>query len=162
VDDERAVLGELLPRITRLSEVLSRGRLFEHVLESAGLSLERPAITVLVTLHRAGGPLRVGEIATRMQVAGPHVTRHVQGLERRGLVRRVGDPADQRARLIETTPAGADAAERYLAVLLGWLSDALAGWGPQDRRDLVRLLGRLLDDLHDRASAVVEPDPPLS
>jgi DNA-binding MarR family transcriptional regulator len=164
VDDDRAVLGELLPRLTRLSELLSRGRLFEQVLESAGLALERPAITVLVTLHRAGGPLRVGEIATRMQVAGPHVTRHVQGLERRGLVRRVEDPADQRARLIEATPAGADAAERYLSVLLGWLSDALAGWPRQDRQDLVRLLGRLLDDVHDRVAAAAggEPEPPLS
>src|SRR5690349_16462640 len=97
-----------------------------------------------------------------MQVAGPHVTRHVQGLERRGLVRRVEDPADQRARLIEATPEGADAAERYLSVLLGWLSEALGQWPDQDRRDLVRLLGRLIDDLHERVAAAVGPDAPLS
>jgi hypothetical protein len=38
-------------------------------------TLERPAMTVLATLHLAGQPLRVGEIAIRMQVVGPHVTR---------------------------------------------------------------------------------------
>jgi DNA-binding MarR family transcriptional regulator len=75
-------------------------------------------------------------------------------LERRGLVVRVADPDDQRARLIEPTAEGAGAADRYLRTLLGWFSEALADWPVQDRRDFGRLLGRFADDLTARLNAI--------
>lgn len=149
------MLAGLLPRITQLSAVLTRGRVVERAVAAAGIDVDRPALSVLITLHTAGGPLRVGEIATRMQVVGPHVTRQVNELERRGLVHRVADPADQRARLVEMTSGGADAVGRYLREVLGWFSGAMAGWSEQDRADLTRLLGRMVDDL----TAQVEEEP---
>ena len=159
MDRDPSLLADLLPRLTQLSGTLSRGRLFEHALAAAGLTLERPAMSVLATLHLAGQPLRVGEIATRMQVVGPHVTRHVNGLEKRGLIRRVTDPLDQRARLIEATPEGTAVTKRYLAVIEGWFTDALAEWSDHDRRELGRLLGRLADDLSGHLS-VLDGDGP--
>lgn len=149
------MLAGLLPRITQLSAVLTRGRVVERAVAAAGIDVDRPALSVLITLHTAGGPLRVGEIATRMQVVGPHVTRQVNELERRGLVHRVADPADQRARLVEMTSGGADAVGRYLREVLGWFSGAMAGWSEQDRADLTRLLGRMVDDL----TAQVDEEP---
>ncbi|KAA1012760.1 MarR family transcriptional regulator [Pseudonocardia sp. EV170527-09] len=149
------MLAGLLPRITQLSAVLTRGRVVERAVAAADIDVDRPALSVLITLHTAGGPLRVGEIATRMQVVGPHVTRQVNELERRGLVHRVADPADQRARLVEMTSGGADAVGRYLREVLGWFSGAMAGWSEQDRADLTRLLGRMVDDL----TAQVEEEP---
>ncbi|MFD8743310.1 MarR family winged helix-turn-helix transcriptional regulator [Streptomyces sp. NPDC059616] len=101
----------------------------------------------LLSLRTADGPLRIGEIADRMQVVGPHVTRQVQALEKRGLVRRVADPHDRRASLIEPTEAGAEGANRYVASLLAWFTEALTDWPPQDRDDLARLLARLVDDV---------------
>ncbi len=47
------------------------------------------------------------------------------GLERRGLVVRVADPEDQRARLIELTPDGKAVPDRYPRTLLGWFVDDL-------------------------------------
>lgn len=149
------MLAGLLPRITQLSAVLTRGRVVERAVAAAGIDVDRPALSVLITLHTAGGPLRVGEIATRMQVVGPHVTRQVNELERRGLVHRVADPVDQRARLVEMTSGAADAVGRYLREVLGWFSGAMAGWSEQDRADLTRLLGRMVDDL----TAQVEEEP---
>ncbi|MFD0648404.1 MarR family transcriptional regulator [Streptomyces malaysiensis subsp. malaysiensis] len=104
-DGEHDLLA-MLPRLTQLSGAVNRGRLTERAMEAAGVAVDRPAMSVLVSLHVAGGPLRVGEIAARMQVVGPHVTRQVNELARRGLVRRVTDPDDQRARLIEPTAEG--------------------------------------------------------
>lgn len=152
---EDPMLAGLLPRITQLSAVLTRGRVVERAVAATGIDVDRPALSVLITLHTAGGPLRVGEIATRMQVVGPHVTRQVNELERRGLVHRVADPADQRARLVEMTSGGADAVGRYLREVLGWFSGAMAGWSEQDRADLTRLLGRMVDDL----TAQVDEEP---
>ena len=104
----------MLPRLMQLGAVLNRGHLVERAMEAVGDPLDRPGLTVLITLRMAGQPLRVGEIAARMQVVGPHVTRHLHDLERRGLVRRVTDPDDQRARLIELTAEGAAATGRYM------------------------------------------------
>ncbi|MEU6479134.1 MarR family transcriptional regulator [Streptomyces sp. NPDC047017] len=146
----RPDLLAVLPRITRLGAAVSRGRLVERAAEDAGLGRDRSAVGVLVTLRTAGEPLRIGEIADRMQVVGPHITRQVQLLEKRDLVRRVPDPYDARARLIELTDAGAEAVDRYLASLLGWFTDTLADWPRQDRDDLVRLLSRFADDVTTR------------
>ena len=100
------LLAQLLPQLTRLSNTLGRGRLYERARAGAGVALERPAMTILIILNAAGEPLRIGEIANRMQVEGPHVTRQVQALEKDGLVERVVDPADARARLIALTSRG--------------------------------------------------------
>ncbi|WP_033294620.1 MarR family winged helix-turn-helix transcriptional regulator [Amycolatopsis jejuensis] len=149
-----SLLRELLPRLTELSSSLNRGRLVERALEASGLALERPAITILGVLHLAGEPLRVGEIAHRMKVVGPHVTRQVHGLESRGLVQRIADPADQRARLIQLTADGTAAIERYFGVVEGWFTDALSGWSAEDRRALGALLTRFTEDLTARLSTL--------
>src|SRR5690242_16576035 len=92
-----------LPRLAQISNAMNRGRLAQRATEATGLSLDRPALTILLTLAMAGEPLRIGEIAERMQVVGPHVTRQTQALEQRGLVRRVPHSTDRRVSLIEPT-----------------------------------------------------------
>ncbi|MFG2679662.1 MarR family winged helix-turn-helix transcriptional regulator [Streptomyces sp. NPDC048392] len=149
-ENPHADLLAVLPRITQLSAAFSKGRLTERAAEAAGLALDRPAMGVLLALRTADGPLRIGEIADRMQVVGPHVTRQVQALEKRSLVRRVADPHDRRASLIEPTGPGTEAADRYVTSLLGWFAEALADWPQQDRDDLARLLTRLTDDVMAR------------
>jgi DNA-binding MarR family transcriptional regulator len=158
MDDSRPAGDELdllavFPRLTQLGTLFNRSRLMERAMEQVGLDLDRPAMSVLVTLRSADRPLRVGEVAERMQVVGPHVTRQMNELERRGLVRRLADPHDQRARLIELSPEGGEAADRYLRSILGWFGDVLAEWPAQDRRDFGRLLGRFADDLTARLAA---------
>jgi DNA-binding MarR family transcriptional regulator len=148
--DGRLDPSAVLPRLMQLGNALNRSQLTERAMDQVGIQLDRPAMTVLVTLQLAGRPLRVGEIAARMQVVGPHVTRHLHGLERRGLVRRVADPDDQRARLIELTPDGGAAAGRYLQTVLGWFADAMADWAEDDRRAFGSLLTRFVDDLTAR------------
>ncbi|WP_030546788.1 MarR family winged helix-turn-helix transcriptional regulator [Streptomyces albus] len=140
----------VFPRIAQLSTAITKGRLVERATDEAGLTRDRPAISVLMTLRMAGKPLRIGEIADRMQVVGPHVTRQVQILEKRGLVRRVTDPDDGRARLIEATGPGEEAANRYVTYLLGWFTEALTDWPQRDRDDLARLLARFADDVTAR------------
>lgn len=52
------------------------------------------------------GPIRMGALAAAERVGAPAMTRTVGILEAAGLVRRRGDPADERAVLIEPTPTG--------------------------------------------------------
>lgn len=141
---------DFLPRLAQLSTAINRGRLAQQATEATGLALDRPAMSILMTLSMAGTPLRVGEIADRMQVVGPHVTRQVQALEQRALVRRVADPSDRRASLIEATETGAEAASRYTSTIVGWFRDVIADWPEQDRSELGRLLSKLADDVTER------------
>ncbi|MQL61420.1 MarR family transcriptional regulator [Streptomyces vinaceus] len=151
-------LFAVLPRLTRLSSAFNKGRLVDRAARAAGPSLDRPAVGVLVSLLAAGEPLRIGEIADRMQVVGPHVTRQVQILEKRRLVRRIADPLDRRASLIEPTEAGNEAAQRYVTTLLGWFAEVLADWPRQDRDDLLRLLARFADDVTARLALPEEEE----
>ncbi|MFJ3309482.1 MarR family winged helix-turn-helix transcriptional regulator [Streptomyces sp. NPDC086549] len=150
-----AITG-LLPRMAQLSALLNRGQLFEHAATAAGVTLERPSMTILVILDTAERPLRVGEIATRMQVVGPHVTRHLNTLEKQGIVKRVPDPDDQRARLIALTPSGQRLVDRYTAVIDSWFTAALAKWPDRDRTEFVRLLGRMVEDLTAQLNTVID------
>ena len=140
----------LLPRLAQLSTAINRGRLAQQATEATGLALDRPAMSILITLSMADGALRVGEIADRMQVVGPHVTRQVQALEQRGLVRRVTDPNDRRASLIEATETGTEAATRYTSTIVGWFHEVIADWPENDRSELGRLLAKLADDITTR------------
>ncbi|MEU0884293.1 MarR family transcriptional regulator [Lentzea sp. NPDC005914] len=143
----------MLRQLMQLGTVLNKSQLVERAMEHVGIAIDRPGLTVLITLRMAGEPLRVGEIATRMQVVGPHVTRHLHDLERADLVRRVADPDDQRARLVELTDQGAAAAGRYLEAVLGWFTGAIADWPDEDQRTFGRLLSRFVDDLQARLSS---------
>lgn len=155
-DDRGPDLVAILPHLARLSGALNRGKLIERAMDQVGITLDRPAMSVLAVLHTADEPLRIGEIARRMQVVGPHVTRQLHELERRGLVHRVADPDDQRARLVELTPAGAAAADRYLRTIVGWFAEVVADWPAEDRRTFGRLLSRFVDDLSTRLAALDE------
>lgn len=79
------------------------GRL-ESVLGERGLSLAR--FGVLDQLVRAGEPLPLSELASRLSCVRSNITQLVDRLEVDGLVHRVDDPADRRSIRAALTPAG--------------------------------------------------------
>lgn len=71
--------------------------------DSMGLSASRAsALSVLVF----GGATTLGKLAKAEQVSPPTMTRLIAGMERDGLVRRKGDPSDQRVVWIHPTAKG--------------------------------------------------------
>src|SRR4051794_31872129 len=151
-------LRSVLPRILQLGNLMNRSGLGERAVKRIGADLDRPGLSIILALHMTGKAMRVGEIAERMQVAGPHVTRHLHVLERRRLLHGLADPDDRRARLVELTPDGAELADRYVTTVLGWFGEALSGWSATDRRTFYDLLLRFTDDLAAFLSAATEED----
>ncbi|MFG1922858.1 MarR family winged helix-turn-helix transcriptional regulator [Cryptosporangium sp. NPDC048952] len=156
--NDESDLGAVFAGISRVGNAIRRGRIEERAMQRSGIELDRPALSVLITLQTAGQPLRIGEIATRMQVVGPHVTRLLPDLEKRGLVKRVVDPDDQRARLIAVTDDGTRVVQRYLGTVVGWMRDALEGWSPEDRTMLLTLIQRFADDFAGRIARLDTED----
>ena len=71
--------------------------------DASGLSAPRlSALSVVVF----GGPLTLGQLAAAEQVKPPTMTRIVTGLEKDGLVQRIGDVHDRRLTRIRSTAKG--------------------------------------------------------
>ncbi|WP_243738339.1 MarR family winged helix-turn-helix transcriptional regulator [Cellulomonas shaoxiangyii] len=74
--------------------------------ELLGHEMTPGQLRLLRTLDRCDRPRRLGELADVLDVAPRSVTSKVDQAEEDGWVRRVPDPADRRATLVELTDAG--------------------------------------------------------
>ena len=137
--------GEILRAITRIGYLITRARSHDRVRTVAEVPLDRAAVMVLQQLAEAG-PARPGELAARLGVEGPHVTRQVQRLQQAGYADRGPDPDDRRAQLIQLTPAGRAASDRIRQAGTTGMQAALAHWPPQELHQLATLLHRMVDD----------------
>jgi DNA-binding MarR family transcriptional regulator len=155
---DAADAAEILQAITRIAYLITRARRHDRVRSAAAVPLDRAAVMVLGQLAEAG-PARPGELAGRLGVEAPHVTRQVQRLQQAGYADRVPDPDDRRAQLIELTPAGRAAADRIRQAGTTGMQAALARWPPQELHQLATLLHRMVDDFLAYAAAD-EPAPP--
>jgi DNA-binding MarR family transcriptional regulator len=98
-----------------LEQVLELSQHMRVVLDSEGLTVRR--YRALRELSQ--GPLRMGELAARIEIRTPSTVTLVQKLEDEGLAGRSSDPGDNRATVVALTPAGAErlriAGERLVA-----------------------------------------------
>src|SRR6266513_4051892 len=105
----------------------------EH--KAMGLTAPRAsALSVLVFR----GPLTMSQLAEAEQVRRPTITRLVDGLERRGLVRRVSDPADGRVQLVAATAAGKRLLQRGRARRVERLMQGVMQLSEEEQRVLAR------------------------
>jgi DNA-binding MarR family transcriptional regulator len=155
---DAADAAEILREITRISYLITRARRHDRVRIVAAVPLDRAAVMVLGQLAEAG-PVRPGELADRLGVEAPHVTRQVQRLQQAGYADRVPDPDDRRAQLIQLTPAGRAAADRIREAGTTGMQAALAHWPPQERHQLATLLHRMVDDFLAYAAAEEREQP---
>ena len=92
-------------------------RAFDRVLAEAGGSI--PMWLVLTNLKSAEWRSQ-SDLAAAVGIEGPTLTRHLDALERQGLVWRRQDPADRRAVVVELTPEGHATHARLLEVVIAF------------------------------------------
>ena len=113
----------------------------------SGISAPRlSALSVVVF----GGPLTLGQLARAEQVRPPTMTRIVTGLEKDGLVRRVGDRLDKRLTKIEATTRGQSVLLAGRARRVNLFAKAVERLSKRELAELakgVQLLRKLLNDL---------------
>lgn len=134
--EEGAFLG-----ILRTADALT-ARLGGLLRETAGLS--PPQYNVLRILRGAGDDgLNCGEIGGRMIGREPDVTRLLDRLEKRGLVRRERKSADRRVILASILPAGLELLARLDEPIRDLHRQALGPLGERNLGSLIRLLERV-------------------
>ncbi|UVJ40488.1 MarR family winged helix-turn-helix transcriptional regulator [Arthrobacter sp. CJ23] len=100
------------------------------------------------------GESRAGQVAARLGVTAPVLSRHIAELEELGLVDRRPDPADGRAQLLVLTGTGAaklrEFEERRSERVRNYLSD----WSEEDALEATRVLQKLTASLQDAPRAM--------
>ena len=99
--------------------------------EASGLTAPRLSALSVIVFR---GPITLGALAEAEQVRPPTITRLVQELERDGLVRRRGDPADRRIQRVQATAAGKRLLQEGRARRVAALADSVRLLPPPDRR----------------------------
>jgi DNA-binding MarR family transcriptional regulator len=146
VDDETIVGIE--SALHSLARRLKQARLHEFVLKQAGVDIDQAGLAILYALHAEKGRLRVTDLAERLGIDAPAVTRKAQRLERLGLVSRARDAEDARVCQLRLSAQGEEAISRFLLARHQWLTTLLADWTPGERDDFARLICRFAGDIH--------------
>ncbi len=115
-------------------------------------------IRTLATRAREGNPTQVGDVAHLMRVDVSVASRQVSQLVDDGLVERIVDTDDRRARTLHLTPAGVARAEEIEATLAERTADLFADWDDRDLAVATEVLVRL-SATFDRASVLPDRAP---
>ncbi len=138
-------VAEIQRALARFAHLITRVRQHDRIVVGTGVQISRAGLPIL-RLLRECGPLRPGEVASRLGVEPPHIARQVHQLGETGYVELVPDPRDGRARHVQLTATGRHAIDRVDEVARQQMLRALAGWAPDERAQLSAYLTRMVDD----------------
>jgi MarR family transcriptional regulator, transcriptional regulator for hemolysin len=125
-------------------------RAFDRSLAAADGSI--PMWLVLTNLKSAAWRSQ-NDLAAAVGIEGPTLTRHLDALERQGLVRRRQDPSDRRAVVVELTDEGHAAHARLREVVIAFDRRLRSGLSQDEVDTLRELLGRLEANVETQTSA---------
>ena len=122
-------------------------RAFDEALVEAGGSI--PIWLVLTNLKGSSWRSQ-HDLARAVGIEGPTLTRHLDGIEQLGLVKRRQDPDNRRAVLVELTEEGRALHARLLDVVRAFDRRLRSGLSAEDVTELRRLLEQLDRNVTDR------------
>jgi DNA-binding MarR family transcriptional regulator len=124
-----------------------------RAIEDSGLTLTQCKALILLAGPEADEPYAGRDIAERLNVSLPSVSRAVDGLVRARLVSRVEDADDRRVRRLTITDKGRRLAGQIVAARMADLEAFAADLTPAQRRKLDAALEALLEREDIRAAA---------
>ena len=128
----------IVTRVDKVNRYLQNS--FRAALGDAGITKEE--WKVLMALHHA--VRSHGWLCKDLDVSTGAMTNRLDKLERQGLIRRTPDPQDRRGVLLELTSAGEERLEDYIDAGAGRERALLADLTLEEKRELNRLLSKLL------------------
>lgn len=141
LDDVERELSRLFRRARVSSQSLAES--VHPQLDAAGYGL----LSAVRELTREGGDGHAADIAEILGLHKSTTSRGITALERIGLLERVTDPEDARAKVVRLTARGEQALTAAQQGRRRQFGARLTMWSDRDVRQLARLLQRLNDDL---------------
>lgn len=121
--DTVAVADALRPALLQVGRELRR--------ESRALGVSPEQVSLLVAIKYAPG-IGIRDLATRERVSPPAMTKHVDRLERDGLVARTPSVDDRRRVGVSLTADGDRLLRRVRSRRTAWLAQRLSGLTPEE------------------------------
>ena len=121
--DTVSVADALRPVLLRVGRELRR--------EARAVGISPEQVSLLVAIKYAPG-IGAGELAVRERISAPAMTKHVDRLERDGLVARTPSPDDRRRVGLALTDDGRRVLRRVRSRRTAWLATRLRGLTPDE------------------------------
>lgn len=131
--------------------VFTRPRYWDSIQRDAKVVIDRPGAYLLGSVCDGDAGCTLHELAAKLGVEPPSVTRAVQRLEQDKLIARTADPADRRITRLQPTRLGRRTVASLRRAKRQRLRALFGSWSAADRQQLARLLHRLATDA-DKAS----------
>jgi DNA-binding MarR family transcriptional regulator len=124
----------------------------QHTMAELGITHTQASIVFMLAKGRCSTAV---DLAHEYGIDASAITRLVDRLEKRGLLRRLRNAEDRRVVKLELTDAGYAAAARLPAIFKTTLATALAGFAPEEIDQMRHMLRRMLSN----AEAQILSDP---
>ncbi|WP_370150877.1 MarR family winged helix-turn-helix transcriptional regulator [Streptacidiphilus sp. EB129] len=155
--DATAALEKVL---ASLAYLLTRSQAHDRQAQRAGVTAARSDIYLLLALEGSGGISRIGDLATRLLVESPHVTRQIVTLQAQGLVERTHDTQDRRARQVAITAQGRALLTRLREANQASLREALQNTDEEQITATVAVLHQIIEHFAPRIRGRADPGDP--
>ncbi len=137
-EDIRKYKDENIPyQLGRLKLLLARR--FGRILKREGIGLTSEQVNLLGVLIEKGTCF-MDEIASELLVDNSAVTRLIDGLESKKLVKRTISKQDRRQRLVQITPKGEDKIYRTMQLTEKYREKLLVGISESEKQNFLRML----------------------
>jgi DNA-binding MarR family transcriptional regulator len=146
-------IADLDAAMRSLVKTMKRPQTWTVLTDRANLTIDRPSATILRILLSQPGNCRLHDLATRIGVEAPSVTRTAQQLEQTGLAYRERDEKDGRAFTLQITEKGRIVARKLETAQRQILESALQNWPDADRQQFTNLFQRFSHDLSQQYTA---------
>lgn len=94
-------------------------------------------------VQKTRGACRVSDVSARLNITTPSVTKLIQELEQKGLLKKEEDAKDRRVVLLALTESGLGCVERYVVKLHGEWAEAMGDVTGEQAQSVLQLMEKL-------------------
>lgn len=136
---------QLHKSLIAIADQINRLDMDKKLLAEAGISMDRALFPLLCRIA-VRPQVSVAELANVVGRDHSTVSRQVIKLEELGLIHRLPDPTDRRARQLFLSDQGQQMMQRISAVRRSWMETHFAAWAPTDRDRLIALMTMMTEN----------------
>jgi DNA-binding MarR family transcriptional regulator len=151
----RRFRGKLPEQILNFKDSIQKHNLREKIDQ---INAQDVFFTVGVIFSRQSAPITMGDLSRILGMPFSTATRTADWLVDNGYVQRLADPEDRRVVRVELTKAGKELNRAMNNHMLERTEQLLYDFSPEERKELGRLLGKLVDNLEQYPDHTGRPD----
>jgi DNA-binding MarR family transcriptional regulator len=146
--------SELTETIRQLIDVITTRSMHEwsRYVKTTGLSM--PQFGILMHLYYRSS-CGISHLSEHLDVSAPAASQLVDRLVQHGLVERIEDPIDRRAKQLTLTPKGRELIETGLTLRTRWVDELIMSLKPEDYNQVAATLSKLTEAVRELEQAKV-------